>query len=183
MRVLLLCLLCGCGATPTLLRARWADGAAEYGIGARVQWARAQLPLRYFVVPDGLEGDEDMQAVHRAAEWWNEQLHAPVFVRVRDVAQATVRVCWGGVHAAAAAAAVTRHFGTDGPTAAEVRLQAVPDGLTLETIAVHEFGHVLGLAHSHDYDDVMRPRLTIGSSQSATPEELLALWTMYIERH
>ncbi|XP_071731097.1 metalloendoproteinase 3-MMP-like [Rutidosis leptorrhynchoides] len=58
---------------------------------------------------------------------------------------------------------------------------AVPEGaVDLESVALHEIGHLLGLAHSNDPNAVMYPTLDEGSiKRSLTPDDIQGIKALY----
>ncbi|PQM32866.1 metalloendoproteinase 3-MMP-like [Prunus yedoensis var. nudiflora] len=53
---------------------------------------------------------------------------------------------------------------------------AVPGGLDLETVALHEIGHLLGLGHSSVPGAVMQPQIPTGYTQGLNADDIQALY-------
>lgn len=51
-------------------------------------------------------------------------------------------------------------------------------GIDLETVALHEIGHLLGIAHSSDTNAIMYPYYN-GIAHSLTADDCLAIWDIY----
>jgi hypothetical protein len=126
------------------LCARWEARQAVYDpAGLPVIWDRAALPLPLVLQLDAGQAPY-AAAVQDAARLWNRELGFTVFRVVTDPAAAKVFVTSGS--AGDGGAAATTHAGDVVPESAAVELRAVGGLGEAYGAAVHELGHVLGLA-------------------------------------
>lgn len=133
-----------CPGPPVMLRAHWVSGQAVYDTtGQPVLWSRDQLPLRVWVGLDEPQA-ELVDEVAAAAKLWNRELGFPAFTLASQAVDAQVLVLSGEVRGGDVAS--TRHHGDGRPEAATVTLRMITCAAEAMWIAVHELGHVLGLA-------------------------------------
>jgi hypothetical protein len=126
------------------LCAKWQDRQATYTPdGLPVVWDRGALPLPYMLQLDPGQKPYAI-AIHDAAKTWNREVGFDVFREVGDIVQARVFVVSG--FANEPGLAVTSHTGDIVPETATVELRDVGNVGIGYACAVHELGHVLGLA-------------------------------------
>jgi hypothetical protein len=141
---------------PGLMKVCWQSGQAVYtGDCQEVKWDKAKMPLPYYI---------DFEEPHRVyvdsvvkgAQTWNAEIGA-VFKRVKEKKDALVIVSWGSADSGTTCAAgTTSHTGDEsGPRRASVVLKEPSDIHAVYRFAMHEFGHVLGLAHDEAKRSIM----------------------------
>ncbi|MGZ8458610.1 MAG: matrixin family metalloprotease, partial [Gemmatirosa sp.] len=169
---------------------RWAvprDGAIRLWVEPRVDRAgsSARTPAEW------------MAAVGQAVREWQRVPSAPRFVLVADQGEADVRVVWAPVLAASAedvfatglaSFAAGRTELTSGPNgiirgAVVTLARATPAGVSysrrdVTAVAVHELGHVLGLAHRSDAESVMSPLVTVDAVTALDAATVQALYAL-----
>jgi hypothetical protein len=143
---------------PGFMDVCWKKGYALYSGCEKttpLKWSKADLPLTYYI-----DFDEThkvyVESVTTAALAWNREIGAEVFKRAEDKSKAKVLVQWGSVRDNAGGS--TQHTGDDsGPKQAVVTLVDASDVRAVHRYAMHELGHVLGLAHDDFKSSVMYP--------------------------
>lgn len=126
------------------LCATWQDRQATYtSHGLPVVWDRAALPLRFIVQLDSGQIPY-AEAVRDAARMWNRETGLALLRETEDPAEAQVFITTGA--AGFGGLAATTHSGDVVPASATVELRDVGNVGEAYGIAVHELGHVLGLA-------------------------------------
>lgn len=155
------------------------------------RWAK--MPIRYYLDAESGEGiqnfgPEDLSDVRIAFDIWNEKTGGTIIlVETGNRAEADVFVSWfpsirevkGG-----------KVVGEGGPSKAvntglftlisEGEIFLVPDERSCINVnrAVHEFGHVLGLDHTHDENDVMFSR-EVNCEQELTQTTINVVKNLY----
>ncbi|KAK1552669.1 hypothetical protein Q3G72_021248 [Acer saccharum] len=56
---------------------------------------------------------------------------------------------------------------------------AVPHGIDMQTVALHELGHILGLQHSSVKDAIMWPRLPSGNTKGLNDDDIQGINALY----
>lgn len=143
---------------PGFMEVCWQNGQAIYTNCEKTQplkWSKTELPLVYFIDFDSAH-KVYVESVTTAAQAWNREIGSDVFKRTEDKSKAKVLVQWGSV--TGNAGGYTSHQGDDsGPKRAEVTLVEASDVRAVHRFAMHELGHVLGLAHDDFKSSVMFP--------------------------
>ena len=122
-----------------------------------VKWKREQLPLTYFI-SFGEDHKEYISSITTAADLWNREIGNTVFKQVDNVDDSLIEVSWGSVSKEDHVGGYTVHTGDDkGLTGAKVILSNPSDLHAVHRYVVHEFGHVLGLAHDDFAKSIMFP--------------------------
>ncbi|KAL5805500.1 hypothetical protein ACOSQ3_028403 [Xanthoceras sorbifolium] len=151
------------------------------------RWPASQTSLTYAFLP-GTVGDA-IGPVARAFETWQANTHFR-FSRVEDSTNADIKIGFatgdhgdgstfdgpGGILAHAFAPTNGRlHFDADERWA----VGAVPGASDLETVALHEIGHLLGLGHSEVEGAIMWPSITIGSTKGLHGDDIEGIRALY----
>jgi matrixin len=133
----------------------------EQNAGVVVRWPSRPDPIRVWIQPDspergfstGLIGPARMAFIT-----WNELALGVQFEFVEDSTDAEVHVTW---NASLPRPEIGTTFRLSDPTGwlvvAHVQLSTAYDIHTVQNAARHEVGHVLGLGHSRDPNDMMAP--------------------------
>jgi predicted Zn-dependent protease len=141
---------------PGFMEVCWQHGQAVYTNCEQtlpLKWSKSQLPLTYYIDFDR-HHKVYVESVTGAAKSWNQEIGVEVFKRVEKREDAKVVVKWGSV--SGNAGGHTSHRGDDsGPKSAEVVLVDASDVRAVYRFAMHELGHVLGLAHDDFESSVM----------------------------
>ncbi|PWA96832.1 hypothetical protein CTI12_AA036140 [Artemisia annua] len=58
--------------------------------------------------------------------------------------------------------------------------EPVPDTIDLQSVALHEIGHLLGLAHSEDENAAMWSSFPVGSLKGLNSDDILGVKALYI---
>lgn len=150
-----LLLLSSCGPGPIedeLLQVCWDNGRAIYsGCNSTESliWPASNMPLRYWIDP-GL--DRFGESIDGAAEIWNDET-CPLLFAARSVDSANVKITEGAEYGLTESiddrvVASVMHYGFTHVATSVMVFNDWTDIHTFLHWAVHEFGHVLGLAHS-----------------------------------
>jgi hypothetical protein len=150
-------------------KANQSSTIAEYQ--AISAWDKTDITYAFANGTDQLPGDTEFDVISRAFALWDEQTSL-TFARVSDTATADIVVSWevgdhgdgdpfdgpGDVLAHASfpnpydKSQVFLHFDDD-----EQWVDSDTQDVDLETVAAHEIGHTLGLAHSNNPNALMFP--------------------------
>ncbi|KAH7554678.1 hypothetical protein ACOSP7_027917 [Xanthoceras sorbifolium] len=151
------------------------------------RWPAAQTHLTYAFLP-GTRGDA-MGPVARAFQTWQANTHFR-FSRVEDSTNANIKIRFargdhgdgnpfdgpGRTIAHAFAPPDGRfHYDADETWA----VGAVPGANDLETVALHEIGHLLGLGHSEVEGAIMWPSITVGSTKGLHRDDIEGIRALY----
>jgi hypothetical protein len=173
--------------------------------GATARWAdRAGAPIRVWVEP---RVDRESRSARTPAEWrhavtaaltaWGRVPTVPRFALVDHAIDAEVRVVWAPALSAAAADSfatglasfaagrteLTRADDGEVRRAVVTLARATPTGVPysrrdVTAVAVHELGHVLGLAHRSDAPSVMSPLVTVDAVTDVDAATVRALYAL-----
>lgn len=130
---------------------------------------RGDTPLRVAFPPDSLRTSvppASLDAVRAGMAAWNGNAAGVRFVEVSDVDAADIVVLFVATVSATGEFGVTHLTWLPSGAAqhAEIQLALRPDSTApmlapamLRRVAIHEFGHAIGLPHSGSRDDIMHP--------------------------
>lgn len=143
---------------------------------------RVDSPIRVWVEPTGQSGFND-RVRDAFAEWVGAGLPLR-FVFVDRAGAAEIHVRWTDHLDRKTGNAVWRVDNRGWLRSSDILLAThLSDGRpldarSLQAIALHEIGHVIGLAHSDDYHDVMAPLVRVASLSAADRATARLLYTM-----
>jgi len=140
-----------------LMRVCWQQGHAIYDnpqCNTELKWNKTQLPLKYAIHFDEAHQGY-INSVIEATKLWNAELGVTVFRLADNPAEAIITVEWGSM--SSNVGGHVSHRGITGPKIATITLTDASDVRAVYRYAVHEFGHVLGLAHDDFAQSVMYP--------------------------
>jgi len=155
-------------------------------------WDKSNITYAFAGGTDQLSGDTEFDVVSRAFALWDEQIPL-AFTRVSDTSTADIVISWevgdhgdgdpfdgpGDVLAHASfpnpydKSQVFLHFDND-----ERWVDSDAQGVDLETVAAHEIGHTLGLAHSDDPNALMYPSYS-GPHRSLGEDDISGIQSIY----
>lgn len=196
--------LWGCGADPWQIllnqafKPEQACGFVQNGWGQRVSW-NGQIPVRIYLhssIPDPWR-----PAILKAVQKWNQN---PFQRAVLDLANERrsseafgdginiigLRTSWNSNSSSQQAKTLLKFFG-DQIIEADVWINGQhyqyaledpipPDRIDLQSLLIHELGHVLGLSHNSDMGSVMYPYLARGQiRRSIAPSDFQNLACEY----
>ncbi|PON76010.1 Peptidase M10A [Trema orientale] len=151
------------------------------------KWPASKSKLTYGFLPG--TPSEAAAAVGRAFNTWASNTHFS-FVQAQEYAKADLRVSFergdhgdgdsfdgaGGVLAHAFSPTDGRlHFDADETWAVGV----VPEAFDVETVALHEIGHILGLLHSSVAGAIMFPQIGAGSTKGLHGDDIQGINALY----
>ncbi|WCJ20895.1 matrix metalloproteinase [Euphorbia peplus] len=151
------------------------------------KWSANKYNLTYGFLPRTPQ--EAIEPVKKAFDMWQANTHFS-FVMVENYRNADVNVGFrrrfhgdlapfdgrGGTLAHAFAPEDGRfHYDGDEPWS----VGATPGAFDLETVAIHEIGHVLGLGHSSVEDAVMFPSIAAGVTKGLHSDDIQGIQALY----
>jgi hypothetical protein len=155
-------------------------------------WDKTDIMYAFANGTDQLPGDTEYDVISRAFALWDDQTPL-TFTRVSDTSTADIVVSWevgdhgdgdpfdgpGDVLAHASfpnpydKSQVFLHFDDD-----EQWVDSDTQDVDLETVAAHEIGHTLGLAHSSDSNALMYPSYS-GPHRSLDQDDIAGVQSIY----
>jgi len=155
-------------------------------------WDKSEITYAFAGGTDQLPGDTEFNVIDRAFALWDAQIPLTI-TRGTDPASADIVISWevgdhgdgdpfdgpGDVLAHASfpnpydKSQVFLHFDDD-----EQWLDSDSQDVDLETVAAHEIGHTLGLAHSDDPQALMFPSYS-GPHRSLSPDDIAGIQEIY----
>jgi hypothetical protein len=155
-------------------------------------WDKTDITYAFANGTDQLPGDTEYDVISRAFALWDDQTPL-TFTRVSDTSTADIVVSWevgdhgdgdpfdgpGDVLAHASfpnpydKSQVFLHFDDD-----EQWVDSDTQDVDLETVAAHEIGHTLGLAHSSDPNALMYPSYS-GPHRSLDADDIAGVQSIY----
>ena len=155
-------------------------------------WDKSNITYAFAGGTNQLPGDTEFDMVSRAFALWDEQIPL-TFTRVSDASGADIVISWevgdhgdgdpfdgpGDVLAHASfpnpydKSQVFLHFDDD-----EHWVDSEVQNVDLETVAAHEIGHTLGLAHSDDPTALMYPSYS-GPHRSLDQDDIAGVQSIY----
>ncbi|EXB47730.1 Metalloendoproteinase 1 [Morus notabilis] len=151
------------------------------------KWPSSKYSLTYSFAEGMLS--EDVEAVGRAFQTWASNTHFS-FSRAQGNTKADIRVSFergdhgdgdafdgaGGVLAHAFSPTDGRlHFDADETWA----IGEVADAFDVETVALHEIGHILGLLHSSVEGAIMYPQIGSGLTKGLNADDIQGINALY----
>ncbi|PSS35187.1 Metalloendoproteinase [Actinidia chinensis var. chinensis] len=151
------------------------------------RWPASQTHLTYFFLPG--TDSQAMSAVTRAFSKWGFATHF-IFSETLEYEKANMKISFhrrdhgdgypfdgpGGVIAHSWAPRDGRcHFDTDEPWA----FGAVAGSFDLESVALHEIGHLLGLGHSSEKNAIMYASIAQGVTRSLHEDDIQGIKALY----
>ncbi|KAI4374592.1 hypothetical protein MLD38_012572 [Melastoma candidum] len=153
----------------------------------RPKWPASKSHLTYAFLPNTPEAA--MHPIERAFKAWSSVTHF-TFSQVSDTAKSDIQIGFnrgnhgdgksfdgkGGVlaHAFAPTSGVLHYDADEAWSVGDV-----PDAFDLETVALHEIGHLLGLGHSSIPGAIMYPNITPGTSKGLHAEDVKGIKALY----
>ncbi|XWS32811.1 hypothetical protein CRYUN_Cryun22dG0021600 [Craigia yunnanensis] len=153
----------------------------------RLRWPASQSHLTYAFLP-GTRADAK-RPVARAFQTWAANTHFR-FSRIKNYKDADLTISFeradhgdgapfdgpGGVLAHAFAPTNGRlHYDGDEPWSVSVN----PSAIHMETVALHEIGHLLGLMHSSVVNAIMYPTMSAGISKGLHQDDVQGIKVLY----
>lgn len=155
-------------------------------------WDKTDITYAFANGTDQLAGDTELDVIGRAFALWDQQTPL-TFTRISDTSTADIVVSWevgdhgdgdpfdgpGDVLAHASfpnpydKSQVFLHFDDD-----EHWVDSDTQDVDLETVAAHEIGHTLGLAHSNDPNALMFPSYN-GPHRSLDQDDIAGIQSIY----
>ncbi|PON47482.1 Peptidase M10A [Parasponia andersonii] len=151
------------------------------------KWPASKSRLTYRFLPG--TPSNAMAAVGRAFNTWASNTHFR-FIRAQESSKTDIVVGFakrdhgdgdpfdgaGGLLAHAFSPTDGRlHFDADEPWA----IGAVPEAFDVETVALHEIGHLLGLLHSSIEGAIMYPQIAAGSTKGLHEDDIQGMRALY----
>ncbi|KAJ9152507.1 hypothetical protein P3X46_026068 [Hevea brasiliensis] len=151
------------------------------------KWPRSKYSLTYGFLPQ--TPSRAMDPVAKAFQTWAANTHFR-FARVQDYTTADIKIGFyrgnhgdgssfdgrGGILAHAFAPQDGRfHYDADETWA----VGAIPGSHDLETVALHEIGHLLGLGHSSVEAAIMFARISSGSTKGLHSDDIQGIRALY----
>jgi peptidoglycan hydrolase-like protein with peptidoglycan-binding domain len=181
----------------TTPRCAMADMSSGVAFATTCKWAKTTLTFTFDTGTNDVPGNGEFDAVRAAFNTWSSA--SPLtFTEVANTANPDIRIGWrpaadpdhsmvGGVLAHAdfppGCSVVTNslpkpvHFDDEEHTWA---VGAQADAFDVETVALHELGHILGLAHSSIPGAVMAPRVAANFTlRTLTADDIAAIQSLY----
>ncbi|XP_057506587.1 metalloendoproteinase 2-MMP-like [Actinidia eriantha] len=153
-----------------------------------LRWPLSQTHLTYGFLPGTTS--QAISAVSRAFNKWDSATHF-TFSQAQDYRNANLKISFhrrdhgdghpfdgaGGTLAHASPPTGTGNFHYDADESWSVG--AVPGSIDMETVALHEIGHLLGLGHSSVENAIMYPSLTSGMTKGLHGDDVQGIKVLY----